>query len=106
LDLSFDTILMELEERTFGRELEKVLDETRRTFAKQSRSLSEGPLRDSLADVDLYLTVARRLLAGETKQLWEGGSCRRSDLASVLGNDAAADKLVRAVADLQMNVDL
>jgi hypothetical protein len=105
LHRSFDSILLGLELRFFGRELEKVLDETHRALAAKAGAVTDKALRESLADVDLYLTVARRLLAGEHNRLWNGKRGEVADIKSTLGNDAIADELMEAVAGLKMNVE-
>ena len=104
LHRSFDSILLGLELRCFGRELEKVLDETHRALAAKAGEVADTALRESLGDVDLYLTVARRLLAGEHNRLWNGKRGEVADIKSMLGNDATADELTEAVADLKMKV--
>jgi hypothetical protein len=62
---SFDNVLMAMEYSLLAPALKKILAEMHsRLRADLSNHRGDEALRDNLADVDLYLTVARNLLAG------------------------------------------
>jgi len=61
---SFDNILIELETGIFAPAIGKLLAETQARLRAEKDQLQDTGLRESAADVDLYLTVARNLIVG------------------------------------------
>ena len=109
LHRSYDKMLKELELGLFQHTIDEVLAAT---HGEVKKALGEGPadeVRRSLADVDLYLTVARNLLRGagappndqsppHLKESWDGSLL----VKSVAGNDAAAGALLKKVSKLEL----
>ena len=62
---SYDLMLKRVEERALIPTLRKLLDGMHGEIAAQLEAAPNGVLADALADADLYLTVARSLLAGD-----------------------------------------
>jgi hypothetical protein len=61
---SYDDTLEELEQSLFTETIELSLTETQNTLVRLTSAKAERDVTTSAADVDLYLTVARNLLAG------------------------------------------
>jgi Protein of unknown function (DUF3160) len=86
---SYDNLLAEAETSFLAPELEAALDELRAAWPDLSDRYAGTPaLAPSVADLDVYLTVARSLLAGAA-------------VPSMGGNDAAVVELLGDVAGLQ-----
>ncbi|MFQ6676267.1 MAG: DUF3160 domain-containing protein [Fidelibacterota bacterium] len=66
LHRSYDQILMDLETAILSQRLQALLDVMNSTFSQLLTFYGDEPLMgEPLADVDLYITMARSLLAGE-----------------------------------------
>lgn len=91
LHRSYDKVLSTLEERMLGPEIEAVLQTTHEALSRELASTKDGSLRKSVLDVDLYLTVARRLLAAPNQSI-----------RSVGGQDDAVAAIEAAIAAKQM----
>ncbi len=64
LHRSFDNILIELETTRLAPALSKLLETTHERLRVEAATAHDSGLRDSVRDVDLYVSVARNLLAG------------------------------------------
>jgi hypothetical protein len=111
LHRSYDEMLKTLEVAWFKRALEQVLTKTHEELEKQKRGRPSGALAESLGDVDLYLTVARNLLAGGGAPLSAVTGDRFSDtwdgalaVSSRFGQDARALEILRFIASLRLQV--
>ena len=62
LHRSYDLMLEELEQELFAPTIGQILEDCHTAVGQES--VSSGPLMENYRDVDLYLTVARNLLAG------------------------------------------
>jgi hypothetical protein len=99
LHRSYDVLLEELEEGLFTDAIAAVLADTHARLATAAGEASAPA--ESLRDVDLYLTVARNLLAGAVAPPDETGDKPAAFLPSRLGQDREARVLldrVRALA--------
>lgn len=90
LHRSYDEILKQLEAVVFSRVVAEVLQLAHDELGRQAGALGGKALADSAADVDLYLTVARRLLAG------------KGSVASKQGNEAQVSRLLALIAKLEL----
>jgi hypothetical protein len=61
---SYDDILMELETTLFTWTIDQMLADSQQALAEKASANKEAALTNNYRDVDLYLTVARNLLAG------------------------------------------
>ena len=100
LHRSIDAMLAELESHTFSPILEHVLSAAHVELAERVSKPEGGILPENAADADVYLAVARNLLAGA------GAARSRAPLAvpSKLGNDAEVKALLNRVASLKLEV--
>ncbi|MCY2991129.1 MAG: DUF3160 domain-containing protein [Planctomycetota bacterium] len=83
---SFDNMLAELEEGLLSARLEEVLGAV---HAELGRRPAAGPWDQNVRDVELFIAVARSLLAGQA-------------IPSVAGQDTEVAELLRLVASLHM----
>lgn len=95
LHRSFDKVLMELEVRVFTDVIGDVLDGAHAALAANNGKLC-CKLADTARDADLYLTVARNLLAGK------GSTTPGAAIPSKLGVDAAVRDVLDRVASLRL----
>jgi hypothetical protein len=77
---SFDNIVIELEITHFAPAIKKLLDEAHAALKGEAGALADPALRQSGEDVDLYLTVARNLLAGPHTSVHDQLQSRRRDI--------------------------
>ncbi len=61
---SYDEILMELEEVLFAHTIDDILSNAHNELFNKYSNYTNPPLSNHIKDVDLYLTIARNLLAG------------------------------------------
>jgi len=118
LHRSYDQILIELETRAFTQTLAELLSAVSARLI-EAREAAELPasLQVGLRDVDLYITVARNLLAGAAALSDEpppaaprsaggtsghGGPARRPPVASALGQDIEVGALLDKIASLRL----
>jgi hypothetical protein len=104
LHKSYDDILMELETTVFTSTIDSILKGAHAALAKRDADKSSP----HLADADLYITVARNLLAGaggtaddkthDGRPVWDG----KLRVASKFNQDAAALALLRDVQSLKL----
>ncbi|MBA4063699.1 MAG: hypothetical protein C0501_08300 [Isosphaera sp.] len=104
LHKSYDEILMDLEMGVFAPTITQLLAKMHDELGRRPADKAEAEARD----VDLYLTVARNLLAGagsptedkdyQNKPVWDG----TLKVASKLGQDAAALELLKEVQALRL----
>ncbi|QEG27254.1 hypothetical protein GobsT_20080 [Gemmata obscuriglobus] len=102
---SYDDILMDMERAVFVPTVRQILADT---HAKLSAPYAGGAAPESVADVDLYLTVARNLLEGAgapadevdyaKKPTWDGKLKVRSNH----GQDEAVQALLSEVRELKL----
>lgn len=103
---SYDDVLKELEKVLFVGTIERTLKGIHDELEKSLAASNDAALKPSVGDVDLFVTVARNLLAGAgvsgTKTLRRGVESWNKKLlvASRTGKDAEALKLLEAVAAL------
>ncbi len=64
LHRSYDQILMELEANLFAHLVDEILTDCQKANAERAAKNKDATLAKSYRDVDLYLTIARNLLAG------------------------------------------
>ncbi len=111
LHRSYDDMLKALEEVWFTPALDQVLSKAHAELEKQKKALPGGALAENLADVDLYLTVARNLLAGAgapanaasgdpAAEAWDG----KLAVPSRFGQDARALEIARLISSLHLQV--
>lgn len=81
---SFDNTLAEVEERTFAPALREILAACQEELGRRARQGVAAA--DNYRDVDLYLTVARNLLAARQRE----PATDRLELPPAMGTDAAA----------------
>jgi hypothetical protein len=104
LHRSYDDILMELEQTLFAWTVGQILDDCHRALANSSADNTDKTLAASYRDVDLYLTVARNLLAGAgapregQDDIWSGGLL----IPSKLSNDEEALARLKDVQSLKL----
>ena len=114
LHRSFDSILMWLETSHFYPSLVEALGKAHQQLRKESAAFAAPPLRQAAEDVDLYLTVARNLLAEseEEKQAFvrcalEAEGCDglsqaaptgKLQIDSAFGQDARVREVLAAIA--------
>jgi hypothetical protein len=70
---SFQRLLEESEETQLTQALRDILDGLKTRLVEQSDAVRNGPLRDSLADADYFVAVARSLLSGQQQATVLGG---------------------------------
>lgn len=101
LHRTYDDLLMELEETYFFVALKEILAQCHNELATESRS---GEMVDSARDVDLYLTVARNLLAGAgaTADVWGREWNGKIIVESKLGQDKQAVQVLERIQSLQL----
>jgi hypothetical protein len=85
---SYQRLLEESEETQLLPTLQSILDGMANELAKQTPAFRNGPLRDSLADADYILTVARSLLFGR-------------QLPAAFGSDTAVTSALASIASFQ-----
>ncbi|XXX81541.1 DUF3160 domain-containing protein [Sorangium sp. So ce134] len=109
LHRSYDEMLKTLESVWFKRTLEQVLEKTHLELGKHKKDTSGGALAESLGDVDLYLTVARNLLAGAGAPRSAGGGDPSAEVwdgalrvPSRFGQDAKALEILGLIASLEL----
>jgi hypothetical protein len=110
LHRSYDDILMELEMTLFTWSIGQILEDCHTRLADQAGKNQDATLDASYKDVDLYLTVARNLLAGagadgkepENGLLWNGDLLVRSKL----GSDAEARARLKDIQSLKIQVPM
>lgn len=109
LHRSYDEVLKRLELGLFTRTIDDVLTKSHDQIGTRFAAEKNPELRTALADVDLYVTVGRNLLAGAGvsdrgaplpygTESWDGAL----RVASRAGQDAQALKLLERVASLEM----
>jgi hypothetical protein len=114
---SFDDALKELEVRYFAPVLDAVLAKASETGAQRAAATQDPALRQSLADVDLYFSVARNLLAGRGDPATEtpnrDGTRPSSPGATTslpappwLADPHAVEELLAKIASLKLELDL
>ena len=81
---SYDSMLMELEATWFYQSVESMLTEMRARIPAAWAQFGDGPLHESLLDVDYFLTVGQSLLAG-------------TNVTSALGQDARVTATLAAI---------
>ena len=91
LHRSFDRILSDLETEKFLPAITDVLAKTHAALRAAAGTIGDPDLRRSAEDVDLYLTVARRLLATPAAA---------PEVSSQFGQDKAVDEILAAIASL------
>ena len=112
LHRSYDGVLENLEGNLFTDTIASVLGETHARLAAMAKEMGEGaaaPVREGLRDVDLYLTVARNLLAGAAADPDEvaavkqrGGPPPYVVVPSLFGQDGEARALLAHVGALAL----
>jgi hypothetical protein len=108
LHRSYDQMLESLELEVFLPALDETLRGAHATLAKHAGELERGALAESANDVDVYLTVAARLLQGDGAPTGEGsevasGSAPVQRSATVRsGNEARVSQLLADVASLKL----
>lgn len=90
LHRSYDTALSRLEQGVLGPEIEVVLRTTHEALARALAANQDASVETSLRDVDVYLTVARRMLRPE------------EPAQSVAGQGDAVEALVAGIASRRM----
>jgi hypothetical protein len=109
LHRSYDDILRELEMTLFTWTIGSILEESHGLVAERAARNQDGTLASSYRDLDLYLTVARNLLAGagtpageepEDGYLWNGELLVRSKL----GSDDEALARLKDIRSLRIQV--
>jgi hypothetical protein len=106
LHRSYDDILLELELTLFAGTIGQVLEDCHQALAEKAPRDTDAAATASYRDVDLYLTVARNLLAGagsadnDPKDGWSGELL----VMSRLGNDEEALARLRDVRSLKIQV--
>ena len=85
---SFQRLLEESEETQLTQALRDILDGLKTRLVEQPDAVRNGPLRDSLADADYFMAVARSLLSGQQQ-------------ATVLGGDQHVSETLAAIAKLE-----
>jgi hypothetical protein len=104
LHRSYDDILMELEVTLFSWTVGQILDDCHQALADKAAANKDTTLAANFRDVDLYLTVARNLLAGAgapaqgQDDAWSGGLM----VQSKLGNDEEALARLKDVQSLKL----
>jgi hypothetical protein len=115
LHRSFDESLKRLEIDVFTQVISDVLSETSKTLAAQRPNATDPELAKSFADVDLYLTVARNLLAGagapKDEPADDAGAGRQGALlpervAPKVADEASIQALLKKVASLELETPL
>src|SRR5262249_21148435 len=113
---SYDDILMEMELSLFTWTISEILDAAHTTLAEKAAKNTDATLAASYRDVDLYLTMARNLMAGaaaatkdpegqdwmrpEQKDEWAG----KLLVASKLGSDEEALARLKDIQSLKIQV--
>lgn len=92
---SFDALLEELELGQFAPALRQVLEKTHDALGEQARGLTAPQVRQSARDVDVYLTVARSLLAPAAPHR------APAPVKSILGDDDEVAKILAGIASLR-----
>jgi hypothetical protein len=92
LHRSFDNMMLSLELQTLIPELKALLDALRAALPAVAGT-ADTSFENSARDVDLYLTVARRLLGEDQNQ----------PIGSLLGQDAGFKAVLQSVAQLHLN---
>ncbi len=87
---TFDSMLEETETRRLVPTLREILSRSHAELANHVEALSEDSLENSLRDVDLYLTVARNLIAGLPHR-------RGKPIPSVTGQDELVGELLQLI---------
>lgn len=99
LHRSYDALLMELETWHFRWTISEVLAECHAELKKLAKS-APPELRPSLQDVDLYLSVAQKLLNND--RMAEYLLKKKKLQYSVLGQQRKVDELVQKISSLQL----
>lgn len=95
---SFDAVLEQLETSQFTNTLAATLQKSHEALLQMGQKLATPKLKESAGDVDVYLTVARNLLANSA-ELSNGLRVR-----SEFGNDARVSSLLRKVRGLTLEM--
>ncbi len=104
LHRSYDDILMELEQTLFTWTIGQILDDCQQALADKAAGNTDAVMAADYRDVDLYLTVARNLLAGAgataggQDEGWGGGLM----VQSRLGSDKEALARLKDVQSLKL----
>lgn len=106
LHRSYDDTLKSLEVRLFSDMLGHLLATTHDVLEKESKGISDKNVLESVRDIDLYLTVARSLLAGmgapAGEELPRGVASPPTAIASRFGQDKQVHGLLERVKSLEM----
>src|SRR5262245_29478757 len=108
LHRSYDEVLMELETTLFTWSIEQVLAECHKQLGVWAAEHKDDGLSANLRDVDLYLTVARNLLAGAGAPAKDDGKTNRNDepdvwngQLAVKGHCGTSDEALARLKDIQ-----
>jgi Protein of unknown function (DUF3160) len=106
LHRSYDDTLKTLEIRLFSGMLDRLLTSTHEVLEKEAAGLTDPALLESVKDIDLYVTVARSLLAGmgapRGEPLPPGSASPPTAIASRFGQDKQVLELLERVVSLEM----
>jgi len=106
LHRSYDDTLKTLEVRLFSGMLDRLLATTHDMLEKESKGISDAKVLESVRDIDLYLTVARSLLAGmgapAGEPLPRGAASPPTAIASRFGQDKQVNELLERIKSLEM----
>jgi len=104
LHRSYDEILMQLELTLFSTTVGQILEDCHASLERKAAANKEAPCALNCRDADLYLTVARNLLAGagaaDAEEKWSGELL----VHSPLGQDQAALVLLKNIQSLQIQI--
>jgi hypothetical protein len=100
---SFDSVLQELETDLFSDIIAAVLESVHAELGRAGERARSGIVRQSLSDVDLYVTVARNLLAGAAALPDEKTDEKNAfvAVASVFGQEAAVQEHLDGIRSLR-----
>jgi hypothetical protein len=103
LHRSYDELLKDLEVGLFTATIDSVLSDVHAELGKRVRGTTDPSLLTSLRDIDLYLTVARNLLAGAGAPLDQSGVPvhlqEKSAAGLLVGSEAGMEKEAAAIID-------
>lgn len=103
LHRSYDQLLKDLEVGLFTATIDSVLSDVHAELGKRVRGTTDPSLLASLRDIDLYLTVARNLLAGAGAPLDQSGVPvplqEKTTPGLLVGSEAGMDKEASAIID-------
>src|SRR5262249_24722526 len=102
LHRSYDDVLMELEQTLFTWTVGEILSDCHKSLAEKAAANKADALKANYRDADLYLTVARNLLAGagavDADEGWNGGLL----IPSLLGSDEEALAPIKDIQSLKL----